>query len=290
MAPRPYATLPTDQLRIDTSKAPWMELARQELGKKVHEMPANDGFVQDLRFALTMNAQRLAVEGLELKSGGLGGPAEREFSLFDRKLKDPIPRAVARLEAPSLAKANREIVKYFDGLKTDPAYDRKGRSWDIAAVHPGNDSHARVTAWCAAFVNWCLKKAGAPFNDPHDITFDSQGRVIVADRGNNRIQIFTQEGELVSVWTQFGRPSTVFVDRNDVIYAGDGMSDARWNPGWERGIRIGDVRTGWVTAFIPDSENPVGTGVEFLGVDFQGNIYSGEVGRQRLVKYVRFRP
>jgi len=25
-------------------------------------------------------------------------------------------------------------------------------------------------------------------------------------------------------------------------------------------------------------------------VDFQGNIYAGEVGRQRLVKYVRFRP
>jgi hypothetical protein len=128
------------------------------------------------------------------------------------------------------------------------------------------------------------------FNDPHDITFDSQGRVIVADRGNNRVQVFTQAGELLAVWTQFGRPSTVFVDRNDVIYVGDGMSDARWNPGWERGIRIGDVRTGWVTAFIPDSEAPIGTGVEFLGVDFEGNIYSGEVGRERLVKYVRFRP
>ena len=27
-------------------------------------------------------------------------------------------------------------------------------------------------------------------NDPHDITMDRRGRVIVADRGNNRIQIF----------------------------------------------------------------------------------------------------
>ena len=128
------------------------------------------------------------------------------------------------------------------------------------------------------------------FNDPHDITMDSQGRVIVADRGNNRVQIFDQEGNLLKVWTQFGRPSTVFVDGNDIIYAGDGMSGEQWNPGWERGIRIGDVKTGWVTAFIPDSEAPTGTGVEFLGVDFQGNIYAGEVGRQRLVKYVRVRP
>ena len=45
-----------------------------------------------------------------------------------------------------------------------------------------------------------------------------------------------------------------------------------------------------VTAFIPNSEAPTATGVEFLGVDFQGNIYAGEVGRQRLVKYVRVRP
>ena len=135
-------------------------------------------------------------------------------------------------------------------------------------------------------------KSGDPgkFNDPHDLAMDSRGRILVADRGNNRVQIFDQEGTLLAVWTQFGRPSTVKVDRNDVVYVGDGMSGDEWNPGWERGIRIGDVRTGWVTAFIPDSEAPVGTGVEFLGVDFEGNIYAGEVGRQRLVKYVRFRP
>jgi len=135
-------------------------------------------------------------------------------------------------------------------------------------------------------------KSGDPgkFNDPHALAMDSKGRLLVADRGNNRVQIFDQEGTLLEVWTQFGRPSTVFVDQRDVVYVGDGMSDKQWNPGWERGIRIGDVKTGWVTAFIPDSELPNGTGVEFLGVDFQGNIYAGEVGRERLVKYVRFRP
>jgi DNA-binding beta-propeller fold protein YncE len=128
------------------------------------------------------------------------------------------------------------------------------------------------------------------FNDPHDISIDARGRVLVADRGNNRVQIFDQEGNLLKVWTQFGRPSVVFVDGNDVVYVGDGMSDENWNPGWERGIRIGDVETGWVSSFIPDSEAPTGTGVEFLGVDLEGNIYAGEVGRQRLVKYSRFRP
>lgn len=128
------------------------------------------------------------------------------------------------------------------------------------------------------------------FNDPHGITMDLDGRVVVADRGNNRVQVFDQAGNLLKVWTQMGRPSTVFVDRNNMLYAGDGMSNEQWNPGWERGIHIAPASSGWVSAFIPDREVPTGTGVEFLGVDFEGNIYSGEVGRQRLVKYTPVRP
>ncbi len=128
------------------------------------------------------------------------------------------------------------------------------------------------------------------FDDPHDLKMDSQGRIFVADRGNNRIQIFSQEGELLEIWTQFGRPSGIFIDENDVMYVADGMSGAQWNPGWERGIRIGDAKTGWITAFIPDYEVPTGSGIEFLAADSEGNIYAGQVGRQRFEKYVRVRP
>ena len=46
------------------------------------------------------------------------------------------------------------------------------------------------------------------FNVPHTIALDSQGRVFVGDRANNRIQIFDQEGTLLDVWYQFGRPCT----------------------------------------------------------------------------------
>ena len=62
-------------------------------------------------------------------------------------------------------------------------------------------------------------RSGDPgkFNDPHAITMDTLGRIIVADRGNNRIQVFDQEGDLLAVWTQFGRPSTVFVDPHGVV-------------------------------------------------------------------------
>ena len=133
------------------------------------------------------------------------------------------------------------------------------------------------------------------FYDLHDLAMDSRGRLFVADRGNNRIQVFEQDGSFFEVWTQFGKPSGIAIDDDDRIYVVDGMSDGRWagrhwNPGWERGIRIGDARTGWISAFIPDYEASTSSSMEFLGVDAHGSIYAGDVGRRRLVKYVRVRP
>ena len=144
-------------------------------------------------------------------------------------------------------------------------------------------------------------KEAARFSDPHDIKMDSRGRVYVADRGNSRIQVFDPDGELLYIWTHYGKPSGLFIDRDDILYAGDGLSGMvrqgppdnwRSNLGWEKGVRIGDLKTAqaWVTHFIPQHDEDVGAGIEFLGVDFDGNIYAGEVSRRRLVRYVLHRP
>lgn len=132
------------------------------------------------------------------------------------------------------------------------------------------------------------------FRDPHALAMDSQGRLFVADRGNSRIQIFDQEGTHLATWTQFGRPSGLFIDRDDVLYATDSESNTRRNPGWKRGIYIGSARTGWVTAFIPDPEtdqdNSSTSGAEGVAVDAAGNVYGAEVGPRMLRRYVRGRP
>ncbi len=133
-----------------------------------------------------------------------------------------------------------------------------------------------------------LSRESGFFNDPHDLKMDSQGRLFVADRGNNRIQIFDQSGQLLDIWTQFGRPSGLWIDENDTLYVADGMSGEQWNRGWERGIRIGSASTGRVEHFIPDFELPNGSGIEFLATDSEGSIYAGQVGRQRFEKYVLF--
>jgi sugar lactone lactonase YvrE len=62
------------------------------------------------------------------------------------------------------------------------------------------------------------------FNDPHHIAMDSRGRLFVSDRGNNRIQIFEQDGTFVGLWTHFGRPSSIAIDDQDRIYVVDGTT------------------------------------------------------------------
>ena len=129
------------------------------------------------------------------------------------------------------------------------------------------------------------------FRDPHALAMDSQGRLFVGDRANSRIQIFTQDGEHIATWTQFGRPSGLFIDANDILYSADSESRASRNAGWKRGIRIGSVKDGFVTAFIPDPEpdqDDSGTSAaEGVAVDMYGNIYGAEVGPRMLVRYER---
>ncbi len=79
------------------------------------------------------------------------------------------------------------------------------------------------------------------FDQPHDIALDSKGRVFIADRNNNRVQVFDPDGQFIAEWRQFGRPSAVFVSRDDVLYVSDSYSNARINPGFKRGIYIGSA-------------------------------------------------
>jgi sugar lactone lactonase YvrE len=159
----------------------------------------------------------------------------------------------------------------------------------------GADSNARIVKFSpdGKFIKTWGKKGFGPgeFDTPHAIALDSRGRLFVGDRNNNRIQIFDQDGKFLEEWAQFSRPSGVFIDGNDFIYVADSESNAKRNPGWKRGIRIGSATDGQVTAFIPDPEpDPDKTGTsaaEGVAADAVGNVYGAEVGPKTLRKYVR---
>jgi DNA-binding beta-propeller fold protein YncE len=164
----------------------------------------------------------------------------------------------------------------------------------VADGHGGN-TNARIVKFdkTGKFIKTWGKKGSAPgeMDIPHTIAMDSRGRLFLGDRGNNRIQIFDQDGNFIDQWMQFSRPSGVYIDKNDVIYVADSESGSV-NPAhgaWKRGMRIGSAKDGMVTAFIPDpDENPPSTSAaEGVAADAQGVIYGAEVGPHRVMRYVK---
>ncbi|HEY7664012.1 MAG TPA: peptidyl-alpha-hydroxyglycine alpha-amidating lyase family protein [Xanthobacteraceae bacterium] len=164
----------------------------------------------------------------------------------------------------------------------------------VADGHGGN-TNARIVKFApdGSFIKAWGKKGSGPgeFDTPHSLAMDSRGRLFVADRQNNRIQIFDQEGNYRHQWFQFSRPSGIFIDQNDTIYVADSESGsvAKNHDGWKRGIRVGRVSDGVVTAFIPDPvEKATGTSAaEGVAADVDGNIYGAEVGAKRVMKYIK---
>ncbi len=118
---------------------------------------------------------------------------------------------------------------------------------------------------------------------PHALDIDSQGRLIVGDRGNNRLQIFQLDGTYIGELRQFGRPSGIYITDDDTIYVADSESlfANSQNPGWITGIRVGSLRTGVVDYLIhgkvpayPNGSNPEG-----VAVDAAGNVYGAVVSQ-----------
>jgi len=115
----------------------------------------------------------------------------------------------------------------------------------------------------------------------------------VADRRNNRIQVFDQEGNFVAAWKQFGQPSSVFVGKDDTIYVGASFPDPSAKKGELRGIVIGNAIAGSLHAFIPDPADldtvVRGTSASGIAADSSGAVFAADVGAHNLRKYVKIK-
>jgi DNA-binding beta-propeller fold protein YncE len=155
----------------------------------------------------------------------------------------------------------------------------------------GGDSNNRIVKFAPDgryLGSWGRKGIGpGEFDLPHSLAMDSRGRLFVGDLNNFRIQAFTQDGQFLFEWKQFGMPGGLFIDRHDILYAADSLSGLDRHPSWTRGIRIGRVSDGAVTAFIADptpTADPI-TAAEGVAVDVDGNVYGALLATQKLQKY-----
>jgi sugar lactone lactonase YvrE len=117
------------------------------------------------------------------------------------------------------------------------------------------------------------------FNLPHGVWIDRRGRVLIADRENDRIQVFDQNGALLSIWpAELIGPAVLYVDADDIVYTVEhnaGMVSVLTLEG-ERLARWGE---------------PAFRSCHGIWGDSNGDIYvvrAGPWGRQRrIVKHVR---
>ncbi len=116
---------------------------------------------------------------------------------------------------------------------------------------------------------------------PHALDIDSRSRLIVGDRGNNRLQVFDLDGNYIEELKSFSRPSGIYVTDDDTIYVADSESafDQVRNPGWRPAIRVGNLRDGTVRYVIDGTvpAYPNGSNPEGVAVDAAGQVYGAVV-------------
>lgn len=127
------------------------------------------------------------------------------------------------------------------------------------------------------------------FNTPHGIAIDSADKVYVADRQNDRVQVFSSEGKLLAIWAspQIGRPYGVAVLGHNRFAIADGGEQPVSGP--DRSALVIVDGTGRVIERVGRFGNQDGQFrmAHHLAADPQGAIYVVDITGQRVQKFVR---
>ncbi len=119
------------------------------------------------------------------------------------------------------------------------------------------------------------KTAPNQFHLPHSLLVHA-GRVYVCDRENHRLQVFTTEGQYLTMWTDIQRPMDISVDQDGILYVSEGSVDSS-------SARVSVLNTEGAVLARFDCRGP-GHG---SWVDAHGDIYVGLSNPGGVDKYVR---
>jgi peptidylglycine monooxygenase len=135
--------------------------------------------------------------------------------------------------------------------------------YGASRVHRFNASGDLVGGWG--------EPGNAPgcFTTPHGIWALADGRVAVADRENNRVQVFSAEGEVLAVWGDLYHPMDLFQDSGGRVYVTDQIP--RLSLLAPDGTLLGRCR-------------PVLNGAHGMWGDAAGNLYLAEMNPGRVTR------
>jgi len=122
------------------------------------------------------------------------------------------------------------------------------------------------------------------FNIAHNIATDKDGWVYVADRENQRMQVFDRNGKFETQWINMAKPCGLFIDQSsELVYVGElGVAIGPNSLAYGLGPRVSIMDTkGNTLARLGDGPEGINPG-QFTAphgvcVDSHGDIYVGEV-------------
>jgi DNA-binding beta-propeller fold protein YncE len=127
--------------------------------------------------------------------------------------------------------------------------------------------------------HWGRKGPGdGEFNLVHDVCLDAQERVYVADRTNQRIQIFDKQGKFLGKWTDLGAPwGLIYSAKENCLYMCDGLNN-----------RIVKLSLEGQVLGVLSSYGKVQGKLDFvhnIAIDSTGALYVAEIKNWRVQKF-----
>jgi hypothetical protein len=225
----------------------------------------------------------LTLEGKQLSMlGTLNQPSDSGYSPEGRSNLLSIKRGAGPFNRPTrLSVANNGDLYVSDG-------------YGNARVHHFGPDGTLIQSW------------GEPgtqpgqFNLPHSVWAHTDGRIFVCDRENDRIQIFSPDGELLTIWTNVTRPGDLCIDADGHVYIGEmawntdeaHMDGRPFDEARSCKLSIRDLDGTILTRWGGDDPCEDGSFASPHGMclDSHGDIYVGEVTHTALSRGGRWHP
>jgi len=209
--------------------------------------------------------------------GEWNSPSNPDYQIDPAKdgaTADPTWEGTAQVRSKMRSELTRNFGPFT--MPTDVAVGPRGDifctdGYGNASIHKFSSSGELLRSWGSP------GRGPGEFRIPHGIWVHDDGRVFVADRENDRLQIFDLDGNFVAEWSGFSHPCDVFVRQDGVVFVAEGTS---WNHNPVGTAPFVQVRS-------PDGEliskfsSPSGTPAHRIWVDSEGALYVNQNAYRR---------